>query len=245
MKARYIERARTKAFYKLLVDRLGAGEWARRRAALVERILAKESVINLKAPIEPQLFVPPEDDIDWYILVAELAYDSPYSDCSYSSTRIYPYAMVLGAFSDLLLRIPNVEPILDKMLANNSKPETQLFELLTAAFYLKNGYEVSFVPENSITWPDGKTKKSPDLLVKAEGAELYVECKRADKQTRYSQTEETAWCAMWQHLSSHILKVAPWSIVDLTFHCQVTDITVDALIRTVDLAIKSNGRRVS
>lgn len=81
---RQVERARTKAFYKLLVDELGADVWAKRRAAFVDRIRARESEIDLRMPIEPQLFVPPEDDIDWYILVAELAYDSPYSDCAYS-----------------------------------------------------------------------------------------------------------------------------------------------------------------
>lgn len=244
MDRREVERARTKAFYKLLVDRLGPSAWAARRAVLVERIRATESMINMRMPIEPQLFLPPEDDIDWYILVAELSHDFPFSDCPYSSRRIYPYAMAIGAFSELLQRIPNVEPVLDKMLANKSKPETQIFELLTASFYLKNGYEISFIPEKSIVWPDGKTKRSPDLLVKNRDKEMYVECKRADKQTKYSQTEEKAWDSIWSQLSLHMLAVAPWSIVDLTFHGQVADVTVDDVIKTVDLAIKRGTTRV-
>lgn len=244
MDVRQIERARTKAFYKLLVDKLGVNAWARRRGALVERIRTKESNIDLKMPIEPQLFVPPEDDIDWYILVAELAYDSPYSDCAYSSDRIYPYAKTIGAFSKKLRKIPNVNGVLNKMLANNTKPETQIFELLTASFYLKNGYEVSFIPENSIAWPDGKTKKSPDLLVKAGDMEMYVECKRADKQTQYSQIEEDSWSGLWSQLSRHMLEVAPWCIVDLTFHGQVSDATVDDVIRVVDLAIEGGANKV-
>lgn len=127
---RQVEYARTKAFYKLLVDRLGADVWATRRATFVERIRAKESKIDLSMPIEPQLFEPVEADIDWYILVAELAYDFPYSDCAYSSDRIYPYAKTIGAFSEQLRNVPNVEGVLDKMLANKTKPETQIFELL-------------------------------------------------------------------------------------------------------------------
>lgn len=241
---RQVERARNKAFYKLLVDRLGADVWAKRRAAFVARIRAKESKIDLKMPIEPQLFVPPEDDIDWYILVAELSHDFPYSDCAYSSTRIYPYTMTIGAFSELIRKVPNVEGVLDKMLANNSKPETQIFELLTASFYLKNGYEVSFIPENSIDWLDGKTKRSPDLLVKDSDIEMYIECKRAGKQTKYSQTEEEAWVSIWSQLSLHMLKVAPWSIVDLTFHDQVSDVTADDVIRVVSLAIKGGGGKI-
>ncbi|VVP60622.1 hypothetical protein PS874_06070 [Pseudomonas fluorescens] len=244
MDVRQVERARTKAFYKLLVDRLGANVWARRRAAFVERIRARESNIDLNMPIEPQLFVPPEDDIDWYILVAELAYDSPYSDCAYSSDRIYPYAQTIGAFSQLLRKIPNVEGVLDKMLANNTKPETQIFELLTATFYLKNDYEVSFIPENSIDWPDGKTKRSPDLLIKADDMEMYVECKRADKQTQYSQIEEETWVSIWSQLSLHMLEVAPWCIVDLTFHNQVSNATADDVIKVVNLAIEVGSGRV-
>lgn len=241
---RQVEYARTKAFYKLLVDRLGADAWATRRAAFVERIRAKESKIDLSMPIEAQLFVPVEDDIDWYILVAELAYDFPYSDCAYSSDRIYPYAKTIGAFSDQLRNIPNVEGVLDKMLANKTKPETQIFELLTASFYLKNGYEVSFIPENSLIWPDGKTKKSPDLLVKVDDLEIYVECKRADKQTQYSQIEEETWVSIWSQLSQHMLEVAPWSIVDLTFHDQVSDSTADDVIKVVNRAIEIGSGKV-
>ncbi|MDP0896904.1 hypothetical protein Q6243_27300, partial [Klebsiella pneumoniae] len=92
--------------------------------------------------IESQLFLPAEDDIDWYILASYLAHDFPYSDATYSSRRIYPYAMAIGAVADQLRKVPYVNDILDKMLANNNKPETQIFELLTASFYLKNGYEV-------------------------------------------------------------------------------------------------------
>jgi len=162
-----VERARTKAFYQLLVGRLGIEAWTVRKAAYLKRIREQESRFSIKLPIEPQLFSPEEDDIDWYILASYLSHDCPFSDSAYSSRRIYPYAMAIGAVAEQLRKVPNVDAVLDKMLANNNKPETQLFELLTASFYLKNGYEVAFIPENSIAWPDGKTKKSPDLLVKS------------------------------------------------------------------------------
>lgn len=67
-----VERARIKAFYKLLVDRLGADVWAERKAAYVKRIREKESTFNIRLPIEPQLFIPADDDIDWYILASYL-----------------------------------------------------------------------------------------------------------------------------------------------------------------------------
>ena len=151
--------------------------------------------------------------------------------------------MAIGAVADQLRKVPNVEHVLDNMLANNNNPETRLFELLTASFYIKNGYEVSFIPENSITWPDGK-KKSPDLLVKSGDLEFYVECKRSIKQTKYSQAEEQAWADIWSKLSHHMLKAAPWSIADLTFHEQVSVVTADDVIKVVSLAIKAGGSRV-
>ncbi|WP_313326046.1 hypothetical protein [Pseudomonas qingdaonensis] len=238
-----VERARIKAFYKLLVDRLGAEGWARRRALYVKRIREKDSSFDVRLPVEQQLFLPEENDIDWYILAAYLSHDFPLSDSAYSSRRIYPYAMAIGAVADQLRNVPNVGGVLDKMLANNNNPETQLFELLTASFYIKNGYEVSFIPENSITWPNGK-KKSPDLLVKSGNMEFYVECKRSIKQTKYSQTEEQAWAEIWSKLSYHMLKAGPWSIADLTFHDQVSVVTAEDVIRVVNLAIRADGTKV-
>lgn len=235
-----IECARIKAFYKLLVDRLGADVWAKRKATYVKRIREREAKFNIKLPIEPQLFMPADDDIDWYILASHLAFDIPVSDSSYSSRRVYPYAMAIGAAADQLRNVPNINAVLDKMLANNNQPERQLFELLTAAFYLKNGYEVSFIPENSITWPNGK-KKSPDLLVKFGDLEFYVECKRADKQTRYSLSEEEAWASIWAKLSHYMLKAAPWNIIDLTFHDEVANASTDEVIKVADLASKAGG----
>ena len=233
-----VERSRIKAFYQLLVDRLGTEAWAARKAAYWKRIRENESKLNINLPIEPQLFLPEEDDIDWFILASYLSHDFPYSDVTYSSRRIYPYAMAIGAVADQLRKVPYVNDVLDKMLANNNKPETQIFELLTASFYLKNGYEVAFIPENSIVWPDGKTKKSPDMLVKLDDLEFYVECKRSDKQTKYSKTEEQAWDNIWHELSQHMLKVAPWNIVDIIFHEQVASVTPADIIKAVNLAIK-------
>ncbi|MDP1412028.1 hypothetical protein Q6307_27025, partial [Klebsiella pneumoniae] len=83
-----VERLRTKAFYQLLVDRLGTKSWAARKAAYLKRIREKESKFNINLPIESQLFLPAEDDIVWYILASYLAHDFPYSDATYSISRI-------------------------------------------------------------------------------------------------------------------------------------------------------------
>jgi hypothetical protein len=238
-----IERARIKAFYNLLVVRLGKDVWAKRKAAYVTRVREKESKFDIRLPVEPQLFIPPENDIDWYILASHLAFDFPHSDSAYSSSRVFTFAMAIGAAAEQLRNVPNVNAVLDKMLANNNKPETQLFELLTAAFYLKNGYEVSFIPENSITWPNGK-KRSPDLLVKFGDLEMYVECKRADKQTKYSLTEEEAWARIWPEISHHLLKTAPWHTVDLTFHDKLAELSTEDVIKVVNLAIRAKGTNV-
>lgn len=237
-----IERARIKAFYHLLIDRLGMEAWVKRRAAYLERIRAKETAIDISKPIEFQIFTPTEDDIDWYILVAELAHDFPYSDCAYSSKRLYPYIMALGAMVEQIQQIPSVWAVIDRMLANKAKPETQLFELLTASFYLKNGYGVAFVPENSVVWPDEKTRKSPDLLVRIGDLEMYVECKRADKQTRYSCDEEESWTAIWESLSLHLLEVSPWTTVALTFHEQVSAVSYDEVVQVVNEALRSSSK---
>ncbi|WP_409282799.1 hypothetical protein [Pseudomonas putida] len=241
-----VDIARTKAFYDLLVEKLGKDVWATRKAAYLKRIRERESQFDIRLPVEPQLFSPAEDDIDWYILASHLSHTCPYSDSAYSSRRIYPYAMAIGAVATELRSVPNVSDVLDKMLANNNQPEKQIFELLTASFYIKNGYEVSFIAENSITWPDGKTKKSPDMHVRAGDVDFYVECKRADKQTTYSRGEEQAWAGIWAQLSHHMLRVMPWCTVDITFHQPVTGVTVEEVVKAVDKAFMDRlGRAVA
>ncbi|MBV2132168.1 hypothetical protein KRX52_05070 [Pseudomonas sp. MAP12] len=236
-----IEKAKIKSFHKWMTEHLGQEEWASRRAELLSEIRRKESSIDLRKPIEPQLYAPPENDINWYILAAELAWDHPYSDSNYSTRRIYPYAMTLGEHADQLRHTPNVDAVINKMLGNKSSPENQIFELITAAHYIKNGYEVEFIPENSITWPNN-SKKSPDLRAK-KGFEFYVECKRAAKQTKYSQDEEAAWGTLWESLSNHMLLSSPWHTVDITFHCAVSEISPTDLINAYDAALSAESAK--
>lgn len=239
-----LERTRAKEFYELLVERLGVDAWTERKSAYMKCIRDKESHFNINLPIENQIFTPSDDDINWYILASYLAYDFPYSDIAFSGRRILTYAMAIGSVAEKLRRVPNVNSVLDKMLANNNNPETQIFELLTAAFYLKNDYDVSFIPENSVLWPDGN-RKSPDLLVKSGKSEFYVECKRSDKQTKYSRIEQDAWDMIWTKLSERMLKFAPWKVIDLTFHDQVTNVPSEDVIRAAELIIKANGELVT
>jgi hypothetical protein len=235
-----IEQSLFKAFHALMVYWLGEEVWARRREAYLEKIRAHEASIDWSKPIEPQLFEPKENDIDWYILASELAWDYPHSDANYSTRRLYPYIMAIGRYAEQLRAVPNVQGVASKMLGNKSSPENQIFELLTAAFYLKNGFDVQFIPENSIAWPDG-SKKSPDLLVKKQ-FEMYVECKRAAKQTQYSQSEESAWRKIWECLSTHMLATTSWRIADITFHSELETVEPDEVIQAYDSAVRNNLR---
>lgn len=234
------ERKHIKAFYQWMVEIIGSESWSKRRESLKDKIRKSEEIINLKKPIEPQLYTPPENDIDWYIFVSELAWDHQFSDSAYSSRRIYPYALAIGAYAEELRRVPNIDSVLSKMLANKSSPENQLFEILTAAHYLKNKYSVEFISENSFTRPDG-CKKSPDLKV-SKGVDFLVECKRAAKQTRYSQDEERAWKDLWESLSSYMIKSAPWTIAEIQFHSPIHEVKADDLIAIFDSAQKNPSK---
>lgn len=223
-----LERAKMKAFLHWMTEELGINEWKYRKNKLISDIKKIESSIDLKAPIEPQLFQPPENDIDWHILSADLAWDHPQSDSCYSTRRIYPYIMAIGGFADVLRDVPNIKSVVKKMLDNNNSPETQLFEILTAAHYIKNGYEVEFVPENSNLRSDG-SRKSPDLKIKMDKEYFFVECKRADKQTKYSSNEEMHWKLLWTSLSELMLSVTPWTRVDITFKTPIVNTSSEDL----------------
>ena len=56
--------------------------------------------------------------------------------------------------------------------------------------------------------------------------------------------EQQAWVRIWGALSLHLLKVAPWSIVDVTFHDQVEHASPKEVIKAVDVALQKGGGRV-
>lgn len=231
------DKVKIKAFYRWMIDVLGSAKWALRRSNLIEKIRTAEASIDLNRPIESQLYRPPEQDIDWFIFVAELAWDHPYSDCAYESKQVYPYAMAIGERVDALRHLPGIEPVLKKMLRNNASPENQLFEILTAAHYIKNGYGVEFVPENSLSRSDG-SKKAPDLRVQRE-ISFFVECKRSAKQTKYSKDEDAAWEKLWEGLNAYMLEKTPWTIAEVTFNTAIEDISPVELISAYDTAFRT------
>lgn len=50
---RELERSRIKSFYRLLVDRLGAQTWEKRKTCYEARIREKEATLDTALPIEP------------------------------------------------------------------------------------------------------------------------------------------------------------------------------------------------
>ncbi len=215
-----------KHFFEWIVEIMGEAAWLKRREKLILKIRTVEDQCYVgDKPIEWQLYSSPfEDKIVWYMLLIDVLNKEPFSDDPFESQRIYAIFGSVGDQLDKLKLVSNVEGVMRKLISSKrNSPDNDLFELLVAAHYLRNGYKVSFVEE-------APPLKTPDLLVSKNGVEIYVECKRLERVTCYSKSEKIAWEELWRKLSLEILKGESFCWVDIYFHINPSEIEPDMLI---------------
>ncbi|HGH5989962.1 TPA: hypothetical protein ACJI8U_001530 [Morganella morganii] len=226
-----------KKFLVFLINKIGKEHWLRRKEILKAEIRYIESNISMvKGPIEEQMFMAPTKDlITWYMFLVEvlnIEESSGYtqgveehSDHAFESARIIPFFATIGEQLEQLIKVQEVDRIFAKLISeSNNNPDDTLFELMIAAHYLRNKYNVSFIPEN----PPHKT---PDLLVNKQGfPTFHVECKRIARMNQYSAEENIAWEKLWCSLNKEILKTGENYWIDITFKIEVAQINEEILI---------------
>jgi hypothetical protein len=149
--------------------------------------------------------------------------------------RVVPFIKSVGIGLHELRRMPGVEERVSRMLrSNNDHPDSALFELVTAARYAHEGFEVRFIPEAN--------QRMGDLEVEAgAGAEMFkahVECKRL-RPSVYELRETIEARRLFAPLSKMIHDKKLNVDVDVTFVAELRDIPDSHLESKVDQAINS------
>lgn len=208
-----------KRFLSLLIDVIGWESWRVRRNSLVSDIRAAESGVIGGLPVEPQLFIRPKEGvINWYMYLVDILGVEIFSDDPFESHRIYPIFAAIGEQLDKLMKVEGVERVLEKLVSlSENHPDNELFELLVAAHYLRNGYEVAFIKEDAAV-------KTPDMRVSRSGVEFFVECKRLGRITKYSEEENNTWNSIWSKLSLVALDYGVPHWLDLTFRVPLSSL---------------------
>ena len=103
--------------------------------------------------------------------------------CKGQGARVIPMFKRMGADFEHLQEIKGLEDKVKHLIKKGrSQADAILFELLTALCWSKNGWEVSFIPENP-------PLKTPDLLAVRDEERYYIECKRLRKSSDFSEHE--------------------------------------------------------
>ncbi len=210
----------TRSAFEYFLSFLKPGEWEERRKRVMsyfERLA--QSIDN---PAEPRPLAADEsriafyeDWMSWYMYLAECTVHRPFTDQESQSARIRPFFNKLGASIQSLKAITGIEAkINDMFYDNNNNTDSALFELLVAVCYVENGWQAEFIPETH--------NKTPDIKVTKGTTTLYVECKRLQKVTDYSEGERQAWLRRWALLSQEMLRYRVSTFVDVTFKKEVS-----------------------
>ncbi|ELD7853887.1 hypothetical protein QI624_003342 [Salmonella enterica] len=221
-----------KKTYRWFVDVMGEEKWSERRdnvlryfRSLTERLYSSQSDVSFHEKDSRMAFY--DDWIAWYLYLAESLADRPTVDEPAQSSRIWPFFATIGEFSEELKRTKGIENKLkDLLIKPENQPDSVLFELVVAACYIKNGWEVEFIPESGA----GKT---PDLLVTKGNDKLYVECKRLAKVTQYSENERTEWVKRWQQALPYIISYPYPVFFNVKFKCEINSTNQDIFLNVV------------
>lgn len=204
---------------------MGEKNWLDRRKKVIEyfnqmakKLYEEPEKFNVDSDKGRMAFY--QDWIAWYLYLAESLADRPAVDEPSQSSRIWPFFATIGKYSEELKKARGIDDKLYDLLKKRiNQPDSILFELVVAICYLKNGWNVEFIPESG----KGKT---PDLYVTRGDQKYFVECKRLAKVTEYSEKERSEWLKRWREVLPLLLQYPHSVFLDIEFKIEVarTDI---------------------
>lgn len=150
-----------------------------------------------------------DDQIGWYIyLMRCLTCDTTKYEF-YQGARIAPIFRRIGSDLDFTKRIGGIDVKIRKLLKREkNQADSNLFEILVATLWVKNGWTVNFIPEGP--------RRSADFKASRDGEEWLVECKRLSQRSAYSVKEQQKWLTMLNYISDYLLQYG--LLMEITFH---------------------------
>lgn len=200
---------------------MAEGEWEKRRLATATCFY---DALEGRPETSDGRFFRSRDTFAWYLFQAEAYLDHFYNFDPTFGSRIIPLMIALGKNIVGLKAIPNVVSRVNRMVTNDqAQPNGVIFELLVAAAYLREGFEVSFLPEKK------GQHKTHDMDVRRNGVEWAVECKRMEV-GEYGNRERNRIRKLWGPLAEEIRAAGSHSIfAEVNFCVEISDVPYDYL----------------
>lgn len=166
-----------------------------------------------------------DDRIGWYLYLADTALHSPTKYEPIQGARVLPVFKRLGAHLDRLVQVGGIEDRVVRMLTSDRRqPDSALFEMLVALLWTRNDCErVEFIKERA-------TERTPDIRALKGGDEWFIECKRLQKSSAYSEAEREKWLTMWALFRDVLIGRGISAVFDIIFHVELASLPDEFLV---------------
>lgn len=208
-------------------------EWSSRKEAIekhLEKIHTPQTSLEKTKNYESISFH--NDKIGWYLYLVEMILTEPEKYEPIQGARVVPIFERLGTNLEILQHIGGIEEKVKKILSFNTRnipePDSALFEILVALLWKKNGWDsVSFIPE-------APPEKRADIKAVSGDIEWFIECKRLNGSSEYSNKERKKWLKMWSYLRDYLIEKKMLVIFDIVFHVELDTLPDNFLVRELE-----------
>jgi hypothetical protein len=200
--------------------RMSTEEWHARRENILEslKLVTKGTELERAKPIRVR-----DDEIAWYLFLCEQALNDPLCMDISQAQRALPFFAGIGGRWEHAPKVKGLEKKIDELLHGyKASPDGLIFEILVALSYAAKGWEVELLGQQPPV-------KSPDMVATKDGKVLYIECKRQDRRTAYSETERNEFLRLWDAAKHVLLKNRQWVWFKGTFHAEASSLQTDFL----------------
>lgn len=195
-------------------------KWQRRRGDIIEVLRNIERGVELE---KAKAIRVREDEIGWYLFLCEQALDDPLCMDVSQVARAAPFFAAIGSRWQYADRVVGLDKKIREILHKAKKdPDGLIFEILVALSYAAKGWRVELLDERP-------PAKSPDMVVRKNEIEIYVECKRLQRRTSYAERERNEFLKLWDAAKHILWKNQQWVWFKGMFHVEISSLPEDFL----------------
>jgi hypothetical protein len=215
--------------------RLGMNAWATRRAAIVDALQNVDEGTRLETARPVRVM---QDEIGWYLFLVEQTLDDPLCNEVAQAQRVLPYFAGIGSRWQYAENIHGLGEKLDEILHTyKAAPDGGIFELSVALAYASKGWDVEFIPTRR-----GEGMKTPDMVVRKDGLEINIECKRQERRGAYAEDERKHFLRLWDATEPVLSANGQWIWMRAVFHAELTTLPSTFLANLISSALPLRSR---
>jgi hypothetical protein len=212
----------------VLLAQMKEGEWELRKSRLIIELkrLEEPRPLHEALPIRVK-----DDEIAWYIFLAEQVFEDPLCLDLHQAARNLPFIAGLGDKWRFHIQVKGIFNKIDELLSSyKATPDGVLFEILVALAYAEKGWQVEMLNTDPCM-------KTPDLRIEKEGQIFYIECKRQSRTSDYAEMERTEFLKRWDLVKETLWANQQWLWFKCDIHTEINKLPLDFFRKHIEEAL--------